>query len=351
LDNYPAIRLKASDTVVRILKLPQVDGGSFDKPAWFSEVIAPSLEGSLESPRDFPQDAYTALALLVRISSEVPELSVKCLIMILDTFSRVGLDIYPRHCQMILCSGLSERVHFSVLLRQFLPIVAPHICSFLDSPLFPFQLFYYDEPEMSLARASKELCTQLNPYLLGTLLVEDPQALIGLFSKVCGLSAETLIQQNAPHVAAFYLISYHLATDQTRRAELQQEYERVRGDFESPLPFLAFVGIANDDAIAEAYRSALKEDRLRNFTDVRGILFELYREIYRSNHAVVLSYYLHQFVFCATIACDTHRAILEDNTTIFVDLLARAVSLIKFAPIGEITSLLLLLSQHIPVSV
>jgi ataxia telangiectasia mutated family protein len=106
----------------------------------------------------------------------------------------------------------------------------------------------------------------------------------------------------------------------------------------------------NDKAIVDAYRYVLKKRHVSEFTDIRGVIFALYRQIYVSHHELVLSYYLQQFALYATIVCDVHRTILEDNPTLFTDLFARAVSLVDFAPPSETNKLLTLLGMKIPSS-
>jgi hypothetical protein len=187
LDEYSSVCLSAISTVAKIASLTQLKDGVFDKHRWFTAVIAPSLEGEDCCGCARPVDD------VLNHDSRSPVTA--------------ALDICPRHCLELLFSGLSTRVHFSVFLRLVLPILAPHLLPFLKLPLFRSQLFFYDKEDMSHARASQVLCTELARYVFGAALVEDNRDTIAFFSRVCDLPEEGLIKQNRPHVASFYLIA------------------------------------------------------------------------------------------------------------------------------------------------
>jgi ataxia telangiectasia mutated family protein len=361
LDTYPDVRLESVDAVASVLKTTGIDNGlfgaqaAFDKHQFFTDVLAPSLDGVLEEPDRFPQDTYTSLATLVKVTAEIPELTVKCLTMIFDTFSRVGLNVFPKQCVRVLLSGLSERVHFSVFLRQFVPVMAPHLSKLITEKSFPFQLFYFDEDNnISADRAARDLVILLVPYLLGNAIIEKNEDLIKFFAEKTGMTASALIQQNAAHVACFYLITMNNPDLEMKRKELRAEYERVYamlpdGEFTSPLPLLSFLAMMGSEApITSSYQTILRRNPGPGFKDIRGTVFALYRELFDSHHEIVLSFHLQQFVLYATIILSCHPDEFKKRPTLYSDLLARAVCLIDFAPAKEIGKLLTLLSLNIP---
>lgn len=358
LEVYPSVRFAAIDTVSTILSLKRLNGLEFNKHEFFVENISPSMEGILGEADSFLQDTYTALGTLIKLAAEVPELTVSCLKIIFKTFTEFSLSMYPVHCLSILFSGLSDRVHFSIFLREFVPIMAGTISELVNKQ-FPFQLFFMDSGMISADEAMKRFCELAAPTLVSYAFAKGDQgdSLIDFISNSTGKEFKRLLADHAQSVSMYLLAQKYSCNNDALRQDYANGYEKVfsmveNGSFDSPLPLLALRSISDitDESIIMSYEFILRTNLSESFIDIRDVMHVLYRKTYSANHPLVMSSYLQQFSLYARIVFQYHKTQLEESPTLFCDLLALTIHLADFAPASEIEKLLLFISGNIPKS-
>ena len=372
LDDYSNIRLQSIDAIISILKLKELvindEAGlpsrmKFDKEAFFKDFVMEYLNDILceEDWEPCKQAVFTALKTLIAITSDIPELSIKSLFLIFNAFTSHNISIFPLQCLNVLFSGLSSRVHFSLFLRQFIPMIVPQFVKLEEKfALFPFELFFYDDKNLfsnnSISRniAKRMFCIKAAPHAISYASANSNQSLIQFFSDAMNVKTKDIFQENAIFICSYMLEICYENVSESSKQGFREIFNTVRRllpgyNFNSPLPLLSFISMATEQSIFNAYEEIIKAHYYSpEFVDIRIHLFSLYSTIFRAHHELIQSFYLQQFSLYTEILFSQHVDYFEEKPTLYSDILALTVNLIQFAPASQSSKLLNTISQHIP---
>ncbi|KAK8898899.1 hypothetical protein M9Y10_001191 [Tritrichomonas musculus] len=361
-DDYPTIRLQSIDTIISILKLKEIVVSSddeiitqkIDKYKFFESIISPYINEML-CDTDWPtskQTIFTSIKTLISITAEIPELSTKALNIIFNQFTIHDHSLFPNQCINVLFSGLSSRIHFSLFLRQFIPMMISQLVDLSDRlAAYPFDLFFFDEIGVSKNEAKRMFCDIAAPYVISYSIAQSKNDLIDFFATSLKKQRKVIITENSSYICAYLLNAIAESSDEEEITNLRNYYQSfMKGNlFNSPIPLLSFVLMTSEDAIISSYQTILRENKYsKEFIDFRHFIFRLYTNIFKAHHELVQSYYLQQFTLYVSIIFQNHKKEFEEKPTLYSDILALAVNLLEFVPPSESSNLLNAISSNIP---
>ena len=351
-DEYPAIRLKSIDTIISILKLEDIivdfdemSTQQIDKNNFFEIFIYPNIKemlGTTEWKED-KQTVFTALKTLISIVAEIPDLSEKVLFIVLNILSDHDYSVFPNQCINLLFSGLSSQAHFSILLRQFIPIIAFHIDELEDHFIkYPIKLFFFDKESISEKESKRLFCEIAAPYVIPYAYSNEKDQLINFFTEKLNKQKDEIFNEYSSYICSYFL--NEIASSSSSNKNYFKE-----NTFKSPMPLLSFVSKATDEAISSSYEKVLKDKKYTDeFIDIRQFVFIIYSNIYKAKHENVRLYHLHQFILYVSLVFKYHQNILNTKKTLYSDILGLTVNLLDFVYNEQISDLLNLISLNIP---
>ena len=358
LDQFPQIRLQSVESLLELLKFKETENEKFDKYGFFNEMIYSSLDGIFQEPKKYLQDTFTGLKLVVQIASSVPELSLKCIVILLKFFSKNGLDLFTHETLNLLLLSLSNRVHFSLFLRQFIPILVKKFIHIGLSPSsFPYKLFFFEE-NLTQDQQINKFFSKAGMYLIPYALISDNKStLFKEYKEILHKNSRGLIEEYALPICSLLLITQFTQIDKSQMDNCKRLYDKAAAflpdgkEFDSPIPLISFLTLVSDDrSITKAYKMIIRTNHSPGFIDIRLNIFILYSKIFSAQHELVQAHYLRQFILYINILFEFHNTIFEEKPTLYVDLLGYVNNLLEFIPITEAIKLLTIVSKNIPIN-
>lgn len=371
-DEYTTVRLKSIDVIISILKLNELTIVEEGQPVvvqliprgFAKKFILEGLITVLDEV-DWLQikpHVFTALKTLIEIAANIPQLSIRYLMILFKTFINHKLSIFPNQCLSVLFSGLSSRVHFSVLLRQFIPLLVPHLNRLGETfDTFPFPLFFMDEiyvdpdNKFQFNERKRLFCDEAQCYAIPYAIAHFTQPMIDFYAETFKLKQKDLYRENAQNIYAYLIEVINDIDDDETNDKISEIIEYLNKTqiikFDSPLPLLRFVDMTSEESISESFSIiALKDKYLETFFDIRGIIHILYKNIFEAHHCLVQTFYMKQFFIYLSTCFDNDKGKFETTPTLYSDVLSLSVNLLEFISSDLSSNIILLISQNIPES-
>ncbi|EAY12537.1 PIKK family atypical protein kinase [Trichomonas vaginalis G3] len=317
------LRIDNIEAIISVLSSDQIDGNEHDKVATFEKVLLPSYEGSISNPSEYMSDAYTALCSLTSICSKIPELTVKCIVILIQFFTDNNLLNYPDHAIKNFLKPFGNSHEF---LQQFLPLIIKPLSN-KDSyewQNFPYKLF--DD--------SKRVVFDIISPLLVPLCFRNDN--LSKISDIVGLSEADLCEKYKTYLIPYlYLVSIDLEEPENIRRSMETEYKRrINSDFilTSPLPLLELSNIINDtNLLQNCYQQMKIRNVDPNFFDFHKYLIILYSKTYNAKHTIIQSNELKMFSLYCKLILLIHSDCFETEPWLYVDMFVFSRHLMEFA--------------------
>lgn len=335
------IRIDYIDAVIAVLSTDQLEGNEHNKIDTFDKMLLGSYESALDEPTEYICDAYTDIVTLSTIAAQIPELTVKCLVLLTNFFVSNSIDIFPKHALDILFQPLGSYK----TMQQLIPL--------LVMPLFNRNIKWQDFPWRLFGNNKIEVFEIIAPFLYPLAIRSNDHHLIEFLAETFRIPINDLMNKYDSYLIPF-LFASSLDTDDQQTANQAKEHYNTRIKakenltFDSPLPILELSTICPLQLLEPCYGQMLKFAKNQNFFDFHKFLIILYANTYNSKHTIVQSMRLDQFSMYCQFIIDFHKTDLDNNPWLYTDMLVFARHLLEFAAPRAVDKLINKIGQNFP---
>ena len=347
------VRIRSIDPIVSVLQSSQIEGEAQDKCDTFETLFLPSLGGVLDELEKYKEESYTSIATLTKIAANIPELTTKCIIIIIDLFSKNDPSIFSPSTIDVLFAPFSARIHYSAFLRQFLPLVIKSLLKSEDFDIthLPIPLFFAD-CELSKNEMQKRLYKIIAPFVVSIAVKNNKPDLIEITSRSLGISIQKLMDNCDSYLIPFLTAS--ICTSETEEEKVQSRShlnDRVRGrgiNISSPIYLLDLLPISSEEGLRYAYQQLVENNMNRDFLDFHKILLHLYSSVYNANHTIIQSQELRKYSLYCSFILDFHSDDFCNFPWLYVDMYVLSVNMLGFAAPREVYRIIDMVGSKLP---